>query len=107
VINQSLELGVFVIFLFAGVISIFFGIRMVSKPGVSIEVRKLILSRHIGYILTYSTCNMFIAIRNFYYIFSIDADSFNNQWYVVVFGVLFYSQGIAIVILRCFEPAFF
>ena len=106
-VNQSIELFVFIIFATAGVISTFTAFQMVRKPGVSIEVRKLILSRHVGYTVLYLICNLFIAIRNFYFVFNINPDSFNNQWYVVVLGVLFYCQGILVALLRAFEPTFY
>ena len=80
---------------------------MLSKPGVSIEVRKLVISRHIGYFLLYAISNLFIAIRNTYFIVGFDTSSFDNQWYVWVLSMMFYCQGIFVATLRWYEPAFY
>ena len=106
-VNQAIELWCYSIFLITGFGSIITSCRMLSRPGVSIEVRKLIISRHISYFLLYATSNLFIAIRNIYFVFGLDATSFNDQWYVLLLSIMFYCQGIFVATLRWYEPAFY
>ena len=80
---------------------------MLTKPGVSVELRKLIMSRHMAYTILYATCNSFVAVRNVIFLTQVDATMFHDQWYVWVLSIVFYCQGIFVALLRWYEPAFY
>lgn len=52
----------FLAFFFMGIGSSVFALNRLCKPGVSREVRILILKRHISYILAYFMCNVYLLI---------------------------------------------
>lgn len=105
--SQIIELIAYSIFMIFSLYSSITACRMLTKPGVSVELRKLIMSRHMAYTCLYTICNLFVAVRNVIFISEIDDELFNDQWYVWVLSILFYCQGIFIALLRWYEPAFY
>ena len=59
-------------FVILGIISIFVSFRALSKPGSSLELRKLIFQRHFLYINAYIVCNIFTALSDLVYLFNED-----------------------------------
>ena len=57
------QLLAFIAFFFMGIFSSLFALNRLCKPGISREVRVLILKRHISYILAYFACNFYLLIQ--------------------------------------------
>ena len=53
----------FLSFFFMGIFSSLFALNRLCKPGVSREVRILILKRHISYIFAFFACNLYLLIQ--------------------------------------------
>ena len=53
----------FCCFMIMGLFSSFWACRKLSKPGISREVRMLVLKRHVSYIICYFTCNLYLLIQ--------------------------------------------
>ena len=62
--SEIIELTAYSIFILTALFSSVTACRMLTKPGVSIELRKLMMSRHMAYTILYATCNLFVAVRN-------------------------------------------
>ena len=54
---------IFLTFCIMGIFSSLFALNRLCKPGVSREVRILILKRHISYILAFFACNLYLLIQ--------------------------------------------
>ena len=65
IINLTAYLG----FVILGVTSICVSFRELSKPGCSLELRKLIFQRHFLYISAYILCNLFTALSDLVFLF--------------------------------------
>ena len=117
------ELALFAIFSVAGIFSCVYAYLRLNKPGVSQEVRQLILRRHITYIIFYMFCNLFFMGSEYLYIrknnssnnYEADGKWFANlkeenpvsYWVIYAFEILFYGQGLFIPLTRLSEPYFF
>jgi hypothetical protein len=55
----------FIVFMIMGAFSSIFAFSRLCKPGVSIEVRQLILKRHVAFILFFFICNIYLLIQEF------------------------------------------
>lgn len=53
----------FTIYFVVGIWSTIFALQRLCKPGVSLEVRQLIIKRHISYIVCYLCCNIYLFIQ--------------------------------------------
>ena len=71
-IKSMINLGSYLGFVILGIISIFVSFKALSKPGTSLEIRKLIFQRHFLYINAYIVCNIFTALSDLVYLFHED-----------------------------------
>ena len=90
-----------------GLISIIVSWRVLSRPGVSRELRKLVFRRHFAYITAYAFCNLFPALSDFAFSFKGRDFEIEHNWIIFSISILFYSQGIIMALLRLFEPVFY
>lgn len=102
------QIAAFVAFMLMGLFSSAFAFSRLCKPGVSQEVRQLILKRHVAYILFYFTCNIYLLIQQIQYVFISNGGTASRAtWWANVTEILYFSQGILVPSLRLFEPFFF
>ena len=71
-IKSMINLGSYLGFVILGIISIFVSFKALSKPGTSLEIRKLLFQRHFLYINAYIVCNIFTALSDLVYLFHED-----------------------------------
>ena len=95
----------FIGFLIAAIWSSIFSWKRLTLPGMSAEVRSLILKRHVTSIAVYFICNLYVLVSSVY---SIADYSFpgTNVWWAKLLKLLFCSQGYIMPAFRCIEPAF-
>ena len=74
--SEIIELSAYSIFVLMGLFSSVTACRMLTKPGVSVELRKLMMSRHMAYTILYATCNLFVAVRNVLFLGNVDQSLF-------------------------------
>ena len=98
----------FTSFMFMGIFSsIWAGVRL-SKPGVSREVRLLVLKRHVSYIIAYFLCNIYLLMQRIQkYRIDNNHDVQHEKWWINTSEILYYSQGMIIPSVRLVEPYFF
>jgi len=74
-------------------------------PGMSAEVRSLILKRHVASIAVYFVCNLYVLVSSCY---NIDNFKFagTDSWWAKILKILYCSQGYIMPALRMIEPAF-
>ena len=53
----------FICFMIMGLFSSFWACSKLSKPGISREVRMLVLKRHVSYIICYFLCNLYLVMQ--------------------------------------------
>lgn len=51
-----------IILIMTAVFSIAFALKNLIRPGISRELRKNFISRHINYVIFYTICNIFVVI---------------------------------------------
>ena len=91
-----------------GLFSSFWACGKLTKPGVSREVRMLVLKRHISYIGAYFFCNIYLIIQAAQtYNFRNGTDVLEGTWWINVSEILYFLQGVIIPALRVVEPYFF
>jgi len=92
-----------------GIFSSAFAFSRLCKPGVSLEVRQLILKRHVAYIIFYFTCNLYLLIQETEYYIQKNKHGTvaTGTWWINLTEVLYFSQGIMVPSLRLLEPYFF
>lgn len=86
-----------------------YAIQKLRQPGVSKEVRFLIVRRHVIFIAFYLLSNVFFVMSNIHIIVihhNKDANVSDN-WVVEFFCLLFFGSGILMPIMRLAEPYFY
>lgn len=108
-IKNSFQFVVFVVsflgFLIAAIWSSIFSWKRLTLPGMSAEVRSLILKRHVASIAVYFICNLYVLVSSCYNIASYTFPGIDT-WWAKLLKLLFCSQGYIMPALRCIEPAF-
>ena len=91
-----------------GFASAIFASYRLCKPGVSRELRVLILKRHVSYIICYGICNLYLFIQSYQKILTSSGYPIKTgTWWINGTEVLYFSQGIIIPALRLTEPYFY
>ena len=73
-----------------------------NRSGMSSEARKMIVKRHISGILLGIVCQIYNLVSRINNIFS--AEDSLQGWYLEIFSVLFFGQGIWLNLVRLLEP---
>ena len=98
------------IFLVLALWSTLYAFWFLYQPGISQQVRSLILGRHVTYIVFFFVVNLYWFAESYYWIIN-DLDQFDpakeNVWWQNMLKVLYYCQGIIMPLLRLSEPLFF
>jgi hypothetical protein len=81
------------------------------RPGISSEVRTLVLKRHVIAIILYNLCNLYVPATGIAVVYNNAANAYSspadNKGWKLFLKVLFFSQGYIMPLMRCTEPAFF
>jgi len=100
-------------FFIAAIWSSIFSWRRLTMPGMSNEVRSLILKRHVASIFVYFLCNLYVLASAIYNIthFCYDPNKLDckegiDTWWAKTLKILYCSQGYIMPGLRMLEPAF-
>ena len=67
-INSAISFIAYLAFVTLGLISIIVSFGVLSRPGVSRELRRVIFQRHFAYITAYTFCNIFTALSDIIFI---------------------------------------
>jgi|TARA_B110000285_G_C15089570_1_gene598288 hypothetical protein len=97
--------------------SMIFSLRRLNRPGVSVEVRKLFITKHTIYVILFIVIWTIQLSASYYHLFNpqdmIDAEKktqkFTNDNYKIVdyvSGVSMFSTGIVLALVRLYEPFF-
>ena len=94
----------FVFYLVVAILSIYYAMKHLNRPGMSSESRALLMRRHISYILMNVACQI-------YNVFSKITTNLNPtksfQGYIcAILIVLFFGQGIWLNLVRLLEPSY-
>lgn len=82
----------FMAFVFMGLFSSLFALNRLCKPGISREVRVLILKRHISYILAYFACNFYLLIQGAQQILlEYKVQVASGTWWINTSEILYFS----------------
>ena len=94
----------FICFMIMGLFSSFWACSKLSKPGISREVRMLVLKRHVSYIICYFLCNLYLMMQG---IQKLNESSTRGKWWINASEIAYFSQGLIIPAIRSVEPYFF
>jgi len=88
-----------------------FGLRRLQRPGVSVDVRKKFLTKHFSYVIVFIIIWTMQSSAYYYHLFddpknNIFADLKQNRRVNTVSGVMIFSTGIFLGIVRLMEPFF-
>ena len=92
--KSLINLGSYLGFVNLGIIPIFVSFNALSKPGCSLELRKLIFQRHFLYIAAYTVCNIFTALSDLVYLFNEDKhdrEVYDHHQFLFVLSVIFFG----------------
>ena len=107
----SIYMGVVVLCLFflVFVVSVVYTCKKLSGPGMSKEVRNLVLKRHILTTVLYIVCNCYLFAT--FFILAMPAWTSSEKeldtWYTRALKLIFVSQGFFIPLARLSEPYFY
>ena len=93
-------------YLVVSIYSVIYACRKLNKPGISKEIYKLVLKRHIILIVVFFFSQLYCFISLFYLVISRQMGN-GMQGLTKFFKVLFESQGIYVPLIRLGEPFFF
>ena len=91
-----------------GVASIVYGTLKLCRPGISQEVRRLIMARHVSSILFFTISQLYVQISSVY-VTAISTDEvpdFDNFW-VYALKIVYGGQGLIVPFTRLAEPSFY
>ena len=97
----------FFVFSVLSIRSCYFAYTKLSKPGISGEVRKLILNRHVLTLIVCFVCNFYI-LYNVDWIYSDNDDTSMKKTAAIsaaCFKFMYFTQGYLYFIIRLTEPA--
>jgi hypothetical protein len=94
------------VFCMAGVTSSIFAYKFFSRPGMSREVKSLVLKRHISCIVFFFVMNQYVMISCVQNLAFPKFDVNNTYWWTCGLKIMFYMQGYFMPFIRCTEPAF-
>lgn len=86
-----------------GFVSSIWACRKLSKPGISREVKMLILKRHVSYIVCYFLCNFYLLWQA---IQEKRGTKKKKLGWIDASEIAYYSQGIIMPAIRSVEPYF-
>ena len=97
----------YAIMVIGGITGLIFANQMLSKPGISANVRGLVLKRHAAGILIFISTNLYIMIF-LIWVISINGDIPNptNSWWRIILKIFYFSEGVLSPLIRLNEPAF-
>ena len=96
----------YAIFCIAGVTSSILAFKFFSRPGMSREVKSLVLKRHISCIVFFFVMNQYVMISCVQNLAYPNFDVNNTYWWTIMLKLMFYMQGYFMPFIRCTEPAF-
>ena len=99
----------FICFMIMGLFSSFWACSKLSKPGISREVRMLVLKRHVSYIICYFLCNLYLLIQGIqlYEKNKLKKSIKTGETWINISEIAYFSQGLIIPAIRAVEPYFF
>jgi hypothetical protein len=89
-----------------GIYSIFIANQMLSKPGISASVRKLIMKRHTAGIILFIVCNLYTLGYCLQVSIKGKVDETTTPVYQLILKAIYFSSGLLGPLLRLNEPAF-
>ena len=95
-----------IIFLVTGVGSSIFAFSFLNKPGISREIRSLVLKRHISSIVFFFVADQYVILSCLMVVMYPSFSAQNDYWWTKTLKVIFYTQGYFMPFIRCQEPAF-
>ena len=90
--------------------SIIYGLIKLCKPGISSEIRKQIMARHVLSIVFFLFAQFYLGLATLSkYNPFIDHDDLPNPnvWYIYILKILYTMQGFFMPLLRLYEPYFY
>jgi hypothetical protein len=81
---------VYILLVIFGIYSLVIAEKALTKPGISIGARKLILKRHASNISIFLIANLYVFVFSCYDVFNIPLDQLEHQWWKVLLKILFY-----------------
>jgi len=99
------------VYIIVALYSCVFGLRRLQRPGVSGEVRKKFLSKHFSYVITFIVIWTVQSSAYYYHLFDesdneVVASVEQNKRVNTISGVMIFSTGIFLSIVRLSEPFF-
>ena len=87
-----MQILAYVGFLVMGISSSVFAVVRLCKPGVSRELRVLILKRHVSYIICYALCNLYLLIQSWQRLTSSKGNEVKTgTWWINATEILYFS----------------
>ena len=93
--------------------SIIYGLVKLCQPGISREVRNMIMTRHVVTILFFTISNLYLQVSTFYWVINSAKTSYtdrggnvDNSW-TRALKIIFVIQGLVLPLSRLSEPFFF
>ena len=98
----------FCLFLILAAYSTIYAGCKLMRPGISTQVRSLILKRHLLCIFLFLICNVYLFIVAIVYATNINYNPSTSTAFTwqKVLKILYYSQGYFMPLMRCTEEAF-
>lgn len=108
-IGGCIQIAQAVLSILTFIISVIYTFRKLSGPSMSKQVRNLVLKRHVVTMLVYFLCNIYVFVSFFLVVIKKwnNSGDISDAWYVLVFKILFASQGLLIPLMRLSEPFFY
>lgn len=104
-----LMLFTYVVLVLAGIASIIFAYKRLSKPGISESARNIVLKRHAASILIYIMTNLNIMVTLVYSCFGLTfppTSPSESPWWTITLKMMFYMEGVFSPLIRLNEPIF-
>ena len=90
-------------------ISIILGLYLIKNLGLGAETKKRIMLRHVGLVLAYTVCNIYVlyCVGKREELGDESDAHIITAWYVKLMQGLFFSQGLILSLVRMLEPGSF
>ena len=99
-----LVLTAFGVYLISACASAFYALRFLNRPGISTTARRMIVRRHLSYIIMNIFCQMYNMVSKI--TTNMDPQMEIEGWYITIMIVLFFGQGFFMNIIRTAEPTY-
>ena len=112
ILNVILVILPIIAFLLLAIISTIYAIYKLCKPGISDEVRGLVLRRHVLNVLfefsinLYFMYSLYVVIRFGTEVLE-ERNASGKEYVAYTFKLIYKSQGLFLPLIRLFEPYFF